>query len=115
MEVLEVHVEVVLMEDHAEEDLVEDHVVVDMLEVHVEECLLHSDVVEVEEVAAVLLTAVSKLVVVVAAVIVVAADGQVAEPEVLRQNKKSTEGKIKHVMKSHYQHSGNAESINDKK
>lgn len=48
-----VQVEEVLMEDHAEEDLVEDHVVVDMLVVHVEEGLFHSDVVEVEEVAAV--------------------------------------------------------------
>jgi len=115
-----VHVGVVLMEDHAEEDLVEDHVVVDMLEVHAEEGLFHSDVVEVEEVAVVWLTAASKLVVVVAAVIVVAEGGQVVEFEVLR-NKIKTEQKkgsnlrhlctfSNHITKpSHYQSLGNVE------
>lgn len=120
MEVLEAHVEVVLMEDHAEEDLVEDHVVVDMLEVHAEEGLFHSDVVEVGVVAAAWLTAVSKLVVVVAVVVVVVAGGQVAEPEVLRNKikiKQKEETNLGHLYTlinhgmtpSQYQSSGNVE------
>lgn len=115
-----VHVGVVLMEDHAEEDLVEDHVVVDMLVVHAEEGLFHSDVVEVEEVAAVWLTAASKLVVVVAAAVVVAAGGQVVESEVLRNKIKTQQKKgsnlrhlytfSNHTMKpSQYQSSDNVE------
>jgi hypothetical protein len=73
LEVPEVHVEVVLVED-----LVVDHVVVDM-EVHVEEGLRHSDVVGVEEEAAVWLTSLLELVVVaavVAAVAVAEAEGE---------------------------------------
>jgi hypothetical protein len=64
---------VVLVEDHVEEGLVGDHAEEDLVVVRAEEDLLHFDVVEVEEEAAVWLTALLKpMVAAVAAVIVVA-------------------------------------------